>query len=453
MAIPVASMSEEHLHFEVLPWNQRCNIKLSQFDLLLRQSWDDALKKGVFLHEVESEPSRVEGDRKFVAVLCKNRASQKRKPQSFMSIKQPINLTSFNFTKVKKAEKLFTIDIENIEDITSSETPEELGFEGNSNKCDNFTNGNIDSERQHSTVPSFFKTSIIINNSPYEFGHSLLVPEVYKLHIQSITLNAIKMGIEVLLRSSHTGFRVMYNSLCAGASVNHLHLHCYYTEYWLNSEAFRMIPLLEEFSSEKNCKNVLSDCFELDFNDSCVRGFGFLITKQNYAFRLPLITHKIVEYFNANEIPHNIVIIRGLPPSGIDYTAHSHCFDRVPNGQNSLSDKNGVSQYSNIPEIKDDATPYHGLKDIDPKVSSIPLVGRLYIYPRKPLYGEKCYRKFLVNVTELMGHLYFGDIDVFNSMNENDIVKALNDVSLSSGEFENVKTDVIKIILSCDKSF
>ena len=101
---------------------------------------------------------------------------------------------------------------------------------------------------------------MIINVSPLEYGHVLIVPDIDAFFPQILTQFAIKTGLDCILLSSHRwvlfsskydsdsqltiidlklnvdpvffsrGFKVGFNSLCAFASVNHLHLHAYYLE-------------------------------------------------------------------------------------------------------------------------------------------------------------------------------------------------------------------------------
>lgn len=405
------------LHFWSLPWQDRSKLHISGMDSLIRRKWEAAFEDKVFLHGVESEPHRMHGHKGFVAMLCRNRASHKRKAQSFTSVLQEADPKSFNFTKVKPAEVLFQFKDEERNSETESS-----------------------SSILASRVPTTKTTSVIINNSPFEYAHCLLVPDILECHIQSITLDAIKLAIKVLLNSSHPGFRLMYNSLCAGASVNHLHLHCYYTEYWLPCEVFQMSRI---FTIDEG--PMISDLFELDFNDTGVRGFGFVITPENYESRLPIMVHNIVKYFNTNNIAHNIVITRGIPPSAAYAPNEKELEGSWKNNERVEAYPFDISKNPNIPTVAQ-TSPYGNNENITTDLRRSPLIGRLYIFPRMPLHGEKCYRKFLVNVTELFGHLYFGDVAVFESMDEYDVIRALNSVSFSEQQFNKVKCDITRIM-------
>ncbi|KAJ4444734.1 hypothetical protein ANN_06531 [Periplaneta americana] len=71
---------------------------------------------------------------------------------------------------------------------------------------------------------------LIINVSPLEYGHSLLVPSLHSCLPQIVTLESLQLLIEVLLLSNSPALRVGFNGLCAFASVNHLHYHLYYLQ-------------------------------------------------------------------------------------------------------------------------------------------------------------------------------------------------------------------------------
>lgn len=185
-------------------------------------------------------------------------------------------------------------------------------------------------------------------------------------------------------------------------------------------------------------EKAIPNFYEIDRKDSVVPGFGFTITKNNYCERLPLMIHKIAVHLVEKNIAHNIVIIRGVVPT----------MDRdVSNGKddqpNTVGGCRGRRLELGIPLIQNDSAPYYPSQDID---SSIPLIGRVYIFPRKPIMGEKCYKKFLVNVTELFGHLYFGDVSVFEKMTEKEIIKAFEEISLTEVEFSELKSTVTELV-------
>jgi GDP-D-glucose phosphorylase len=176
----------------------------SKFDQLLRRKWTEAQAQGVFRYPVTegSIKSRIiPGDLRFVAQLNEERHSLRRKPQAMASIRMPFNEDSFNFTKIKPEEKLMQVKCESGEEAT-----------------------------------------LIINNSPIEFGNSLMVPSLESRLPQVLTKRAVKLALCLVAMSGHKSFRMGFNSLGAAASVNHLHWHLYYLDFEL---ALESVPIKE----------------------------------------------------------------------------------------------------------------------------------------------------------------------------------------------------------------
>ena len=85
---------------------------------------------------------------------------------------------------------------------------------------------------------------VIINNSPYAHCHSLIVPEPEKEHVQLLSGTTIEVALELMMQSNHIGYKILFNSVCACASVNHLHLHQYYTDYRIPAEDIECEPIM-----------------------------------------------------------------------------------------------------------------------------------------------------------------------------------------------------------------
>ncbi len=94
------------------------------------------------------------------------------------SLSQPFNSTEFNFNKAKAEEMLMTL--------------RPVNASANFNQ-DTTSNGNTtSSETQH---------VILINVSPLEYGHVLLVPNFTKNQPQIITLDGLRISLEMLMLS------------------------------------------------------------------------------------------------------------------------------------------------------------------------------------------------------------------------------------------------------------
>ena len=100
---------------------------------------------------------------------------------------------------------------------------------------------------------------MIINVSPVGRGHCLLVPQVegcyqqvliyvatYVCRLTSANLHvmtehALILALETMLLSKSLDTKLAFNSLCAYASVNHLHWHFYYQA---NKLIIQSLPLI-----------------------------------------------------------------------------------------------------------------------------------------------------------------------------------------------------------------
>ena len=178
---------------------------LSNFDFILQKLWSEKLKNDQFRYKFES----VETDYKIIEKLrpCKtslpyivhvneSRFKTYKKPEKipFKKMNEDFNPEKFSFLKINPDEILFKLS------------------------------GN------------FKNDYVIINSAPLEFGHILLLPELGNKHRQSLNLHALYSAVHLLRLSGSNFFKVMFNSLQGGASVNHLHIHGMYSMYEKHSD-------------------------------------------------------------------------------------------------------------------------------------------------------------------------------------------------------------------------
>lgn len=245
--------------------SERNGYHSSKFDTLLRQKWGQAMKDGHFRYQLDKvETKIIPGKKKYVAQLNVKRATERRKPQEITIVNQKFDPKQFNFTKIKSEEVLFELEKEETNVLCNGETKKR-------------------------------RTLVIINVSPLEYGHILIVPDCDAFYPQILTQFAIRTGLECMLLSSHRGFKVGFNSLCAFASVNHLHLHAYYLEYDLFVE---------------NCPvtHIKGPLYEL--NAMPCPGFAFQLYK-NTTEDLSRDIYKVTQYLSEHEIAHNMFLTYG----------------------------------------------------------------------------------------------------------------------------------------------
>ncbi|XP_049840090.1 GDP-D-glucose phosphorylase 1 [Schistocerca gregaria] len=300
----------------------------SVFDSALQNTWKAALERGVFRYVLNIQHSKIlEGKFSFVAQLNTDRALKRRAPEEITSLTQPFDHDRFNFTKIDETEILFELR----------------------RKCDTSTN----------------RHCVIINESPLEFGHCLLLPSRLNCLPQIATQHSLQLAIEVMLLSSNPAFRVGFNSLCGYASVNHLHYHGYYLNYSM---------LLEHISVQ----HLSGPCFILV--NYPAKGFVFQLPSDKRPETLARDVFKLTNFLVCNNVAHNIYITRGT-----DFSS-SHTNSKICN------------------------------------------TVRVYVWARKSSSGAKQNDAFNPAICELFGHLSVKTEAAYWSLTEEQVVEVLSDV-------------------------
>ncbi|GIX94298.1 GDP-D-glucose phosphorylase 1 [Caerostris extrusa] len=186
----------------------------SMFDQILKTEWKNKMANGCFRYEVGDLRTKIlPGNFNFIVQLNVKRAIERRKPQLISDIVMPFDNEKFHFGKVKEKEIIFIIQPQHWFESKLENTKEDS------------------------------KHILLINVSPLEFGHSLLVPHVDKCSPQVLNFEALRLAVEIMLISSDNFLRLGFNSLGAFASVNHLHFHAYYLKHKMYLESAPVIHL------------------------------------------------------------------------------------------------------------------------------------------------------------------------------------------------------------------
>merc|ERR550519_198613 len=215
----------------------------------------------------------------FLAQLQTNRASLRRQPQSMTNLRQPFDKNQFNFTKIKEDKELI--------------------FQ----LCD----------KDKSTGSS--RDLLITNVSPLDYGHCLLVPQVEDCLPQVQTEHSVRLALKVMLLSGSGMFRMGFNSLCAYASVNHLHWHSYYSNHLLKLQA---IPV----------RLAREDCavHYIPEEEYPAPGWVFIFNSVDQLEETAKNVFAVVEWLSQNSVAHNIFITRGAGASGGEDLSHVRVF-------------------------------------------------------------------------------------------------------------------------------
>lgn len=333
-------------------------IPLIKFDKELQERWNAALDVGCFAYRLNNLEGRViPGKYQVFVQLNEMRFNKRRQPQKMESVSQPFNPAAFNFTKVQSEEILFEL-------------------------CPN-----------HRTVSDDHHL-MIINKSPLEYGHSLVAPSVYSCLPQVLTEESMLLALETSLLSSHRGFHVGFNSLCAHASVNHLHFHTWYSEYPSYLETTEVSPI---------CKDV----FEvINYPTSA---FVFELAPETNVSSLIKKIHKVSSYLIENEVAHNFHIMRGRRCLSVNGITHQ-------------GDDNSCS------------------------------VRRVFLWPRNPVHGAKDLSSYEtekrpIAVYEFAGSLAVETRETFDAFTEEHFCMYLKRASLPEEEFAKHK-EAIRELLS-----
>ncbi|XP_050436798.1 GDP-D-glucose phosphorylase 1 isoform X2 [Adelges cooleyi] len=322
----------------------------SRFDVELKSSWSDKEQYELFRYKYQVERFvRMPGKFGFLAVLNTNRGTKRRVPIQFHSVMEPFNDEDFNFTKVDSREFLF-------------------GLRYNKNSATD--TDRVASDQSYDVLA--------INASPLGDFHSLILPKMSSKLPQSINEHSLRLALQIILLSASPAIRIGFNSLCAFASVNHLHLHLYYLPHKMYLESCDL-------------EHLSGPCYKI--KEYPANGFVFILRCDDKLSSFVEKVFVLIYHLQNYNIPHNIYITRG-----IDH------------------------KISNIADDKRNCI-------------------RIYVWARNPS-GYKEMDKFTPAICELFGHLVIKDQAEFDSFTEENISKILKDVTQSTftSILNNIKT-------------
>lgn len=322
----------------------------SRFDSALCSAWRQRVELGLFRYRLEDLQTQIlPGSVGFVAQLNIERGVQRRPPQNIQSVRQEFDPKQFNFNKVRPGEVLFRL------------------------------------QRLEPDGPKQEDILVLINVSPLEWGHVLLVPEPAQGLPQRLLPGILRAGLEAVLLSLHPGFRVGFNSLGGLASVNHLHLHGYYLAHPLPVEDAPSIPL-----DPKGYIHLLQ----------ALPAPGFLFYTSGPGPEMEALIRRVcraTDYLSNHDIAHNLFVTRGAPPG-----------------------------------LASSSTGLTGL--------------RVILWARKSSFGIKESGAFNVALCELAGHLPVKTSQDFGSLTEAAAVALIQDCLLPQAQADEVQAALVALM-------
>ncbi|XP_023364570.1 GDP-D-glucose phosphorylase 1 isoform X2 [Otolemur garnettii] len=327
-------------------------LPLSRFDSALCSAWRQRMELGLFRYCLgELQTQTLPGAVGFVAQLNVERGVQRRQPQHIKSMSQAFDPEQFNFNKIRPGEVLFRLHRE--PDLPNALQQEDI--------------------------------LVVINVSPLEWGHVLLVPEPARGLPQRLLPSALQAGVEAVLLSLHPGFRVGFNSLGGLASVNHLHLHGYYLGHRLPVEGAPSEPL-----DPRGHLHLIR----------ALPAPGFLFYISGPGPDLEAFISRVcwaTDYLTDHEIAHNLFVTRGAPPG------------------------------NTLP-------------------SSVLTGVRVILWARKSSFGMKEGEAFNVALCELAGHLPVKTPQDFSSLTEAAAVALIQESLLPPAQAEEVQAALVALM-------
>ncbi|XP_027777900.2 GDP-D-glucose phosphorylase 1 [Marmota flaviventris] len=353
--IPDFVYGQKELIVEGIQWPRNAPSTLdtpSRFDSALCSAWRQRVELGLFRYRLgELQTQTLPGAVGFVAQLNVERGVQRRRPQNIKSVRQAFDPEQFNFNKIRPGEVLFRLHRK-------------------PNDCSAVQQEDI---------------LVIINVSPLEWGHVLLVPEPTRGLPQRLLPGVLRAGLETVLLSSHPGFRVGFNSLGGLASVNHLHLHGYYLAHRLPVEG-----------APSEALDPGGHLYLLQ----AVPAPGFLFYTSGPGPDLEALISRVcraTDYLTDHEIAHNLFVTRGAPP--------------------------GKASASTV------------------------LTGvRVILWARKSNFGIKEGEAFSVALCELAGHLPVKTYQDFSSLTEEAALALIQDCLLPPAQADEIQEALVALM-------
>ncbi|KAJ2945147.1 hypothetical protein O0L34_g9207 [Tuta absoluta] len=233
------------------------NTTENNFIELLKYKWDELHNHtDAFRYKIDNLQERLV-DGKYLIQLNPNRGTKRRTPEKIENVCQPFDNEKFNFTKVSTEEILF-----------------DLFQEGNESHLH----------------------SVIVNVSPITRYHSLICPSLSKCLPQVVTQASLELVLNIMFFSQNRDLRIGFNSLCALASVNHLHYHLFLEPQNLPVETAK-------------CKQLKGPLF--CFQNYPTPAYCFQSTSRDSVEHISKEIYKLLSYFLKHSIAHNIFISGG----------------------------------------------------------------------------------------------------------------------------------------------
>jgi GDP-L-galactose phosphorylase len=290
----------------------------SVLDSLILAEWEDRAEQGLFRYDVTACPTCVlSGSYGFIAQLNEGRLSKKR-PTEFCidQVVQPFDNTKFNFNKALQKEVLFQFEPKGLSSFLTRAAAKKNNI--------NLKRASFEAAAPANGSPNL----VLINVSPIEYGHVLLVPRVLDCLPQLVRPDTMLLALQFARETKNPYLRLGFNSLGAYGTINHLHFQAYYLAAPFAIERAPTQPLvIEGMNNKEKCIGVgVGDDGEKDapkilcLKDYPVRSLVF--EAGNSLKQMADVIGSACERLSAANVPYNLFIV----DSGARVFLFPNCF-------------------------------------------------------------------------------------------------------------------------------
>jgi len=246
----------------------------SYLDAIVMSGWEE--RKDLFRYDLsDTETKIVPGRFAFVAQLNEGRATKKRATEFRIDlVRQDFDDSRFHFGKALQHEALFQLG--------ASRTRT--------------------SQYHLSARVRRSPSLVLINVSPIEYGHVLLVPSVLDRIPQLVDASNLLLALHFADESANPQLRVGYNSLGAYGTINHMHYQAYYMSHAFPVE---LCETRDVVAPKPGCPDsaFVSVQEVLDYPARCL-----VFEVHDCLEALADVVGKVCEELAERNIPHNLLV-------------------------------------------------------------------------------------------------------------------------------------------------
>ncbi|EJD74278.1 hypothetical protein LOAG_18387 [Loa loa] len=330
----------------------------SKFEDLLVSRWEDARKHNLLNYDLNCMYKLLEGDFNLSVQLNIERAEKRRKPMHFRAISEPFNNLRWNFTKLNENEILFYLQRKDY--LLSNDT---LDYH-----------------------------VVAVNAAPLSRGHSLLLPCMNRRTPQVLSEVAVRLATDTMLLVKDNFFHVLFNSLLALASINHLHLHLLTWPY--DSDLIN-----------RRCEHLFDNVYVIKRPIWFAYAFVFQLTGPEQYEKFVTSIARCANYLSTHEVAHNIFFSRAQP----------------------LRTSGAIRS--------------------EDKTNVLPQLVTAYIFPRIAVVGAKPSKNFSPASLELSGCLTAYTYQFFETVTEEAALRIIDEhATLSDARFNQICSELIEVL-------